>query len=86
MADYKISDTEFDAGLNYLKNNVTRLCACSAEPTTYTEAITTYKLANVTVDSSDFTVADGAVNGRKVTVAQQTPVTVDANGDRKSVV
>ncbi len=55
--------------------------ACSAEPTTRTEAVTTYALADVamTVDT-DYTKADGDTSGRKVTMAQKTGVTVDTTG------
>jgi hypothetical protein len=69
-----------DGMLNILKNNVTRMTACSAEPTTYTEANATFALADVTLASGDFTVADGDTNGRKVTVAQKTGVAVDSTG------
>jgi hypothetical protein len=34
----------------------------------------------VTVDSSDFTLGDGDVSGRKATFAQQTGVDIDADG------
>ena len=70
-----------DAALNYIKSNATRLCVCSAEPTTYTQAITTYKLAIKTITSTDFTgPADGDVSGRKLTVNAQTGLSVDAGG------
>lgn len=69
-----------DAALNYIKNNCTRLVVCSTEPTTFTEANATYALADVTVDSADFTAADGDVSGRKLTVAQQASVLIDASG------
>lgn len=70
-----------DQALNYIKNNATRICVCSTEPTTYTEAITTYKLAIKTISSSDFTgPADGDTNGRKVTSNAHNGVTVDASG------
>lgn len=70
-----------DAALNYIKTNGTRLCLCSAEPTTYTEAITTYKLADVDIISTDYTgPADGDVSGRKLAVDGQTGVAVDSNG------
>lgn len=56
-----------DAFLNNIKNNATRMCLCSAQPTNYTEATTTYdggagkyKLAIKTTSSSDFT---GPANG-----------------------
>lgn len=75
------NDDMLDAALNYLRLNVTRVCVCSAQPTTYTEAITTYELADVTVDSADFTLANGDTSGRKVTIGEQTGVSVDNNGD-----
>jgi hypothetical protein len=61
----------------------TRMVACSAEPTTFTEANATYALADVTLAGADFTIGngDGAGNTpRKVTVAAQNGVTVDASG------
>lgn len=70
---------------NYIKSNCTRVTVCSTEPTTYTEANATYALADVTVDSTDFTLADGDTNGRKLTTAAQNGVTVDANGTAQHV-
>lgn len=74
------NDGLMDAGLNYVKANATRMCACSAQPTTYTEAITTFELADVTVATGDFTLADGDVSGRKATVAAKTAVPIDNSG------
>lgn len=61
----------------------TRMTACSAEPTTYTEGNATYALANVTMASGDFTIAagDGAGNSpRKVTMGAKSSVTVATSG------
>lgn len=69
-----------DGALNIIKNNCTRQVACSTEPTTFTEANVTYALADVTMASGDFTIADGDTNGRKVTMAAKSAVTVDAGG------
>lgn len=70
-----------DQALNYLKNNTTRICICSAQPTTYTEAITTYKLVIKTVTSADFTgPAAGDTSGRKMTSNAQSGVTIDSSG------
>lgn len=67
-----------DAALNYLKNNATRLTLCNAQPTTFTEANATFALADVTIDSSDFTgPADGDTSGRKITINAQNDVDVD---------
>jgi hypothetical protein len=58
----------------------TRMLACSAQPTTYTEANATYALADVTLDSGDFAKANGDTSGRKVTVAAQSSVLIDTTG------
>lgn len=75
-----VHDDVLDGALNIIKNNCTRMTACSAEPTTYTEGNATYALADVTLASGDFTNANGDTNGRKTTVAQKTGVTVDSSG------
>lgn len=75
-----VNDLVLDAALNYLKNNVTRITVCTTQPTTYTEGNATYALADVTVDSTDFTVANGDTNGRKVTVGAQSSVLIDTSG------
>ncbi len=75
-----VHDDVLDGALNILKNNVTRMVACSAQPTTYTEGNVTYALADVTLASGDFTNADGTTSGRKTTIAQKTGVTVDSSG------
>lgn len=57
------------------------MTVCSAEPTTRTEAITTFKLADVAMTpNTDYTKANGDVSGRKVTVAAKSGVTVDSSG------
>jgi hypothetical protein len=57
------------------------MTVCNAEPTTRTEAVTTFKLADVAVTpNTDFTKADGDTSGRKVTVAAKNAVPVDTSG------
>jgi hypothetical protein len=73
-------DAILDKMADYIIANATRLVVCSTQPTTYTEANATYALADVTIDSSDFTKANGDVSGRKVTVAAQNGVLIDASG------
>ena len=57
---------------------------CSAQPTTRTEAVTTYKLADIALTpgdgNGDFTIVDGDASGRKVTITAQADVDVDADG------
>lgn len=76
------NDLLMDGGLNYVRSHCDRMIACSAQPTTYTEATSTYALADVTmtVDTGDYTLADGDTNGRKITVAAKTGVTIDTTG------
>lgn len=57
------------------------MTVCSQQPTTRTEAITTYKLADVAMTpNTDYTKADGDTSGRKCTVASKSGVTVDTTG------
>lgn len=77
------SDSVMDAALAYV-DDCTLLTVCSAQPTTYTEASDTYKLADIALTAGagngDYTLANGDTNGRKLTVAQQANVDIDASG------
>jgi len=55
-------------GPQYVKDNADKYYACSAEPTTYAEATSTYALANTNVSSADFTWGSGTT-GQELTVA-----------------
>lgn len=79
-----VSDAVLDAALDVIAS-CTLMTACSAQPATYTEAATTYKLADVVMAGGDFTKANGDTNGRKVTIAQKTGVSVDTTGDATHV-
>lgn len=57
----------------------TVMVACSAQPTTYAEATSTYALADVTMAGGDFTKADDT-SGRKVTMAAKSAVPIDTTG------
>lgn len=61
-----IADTVFDNGLTVLDTNGTRIDICSSEPTTYTEATSTFSLGNDTVNTGAPT--NGATDGRRVIV------------------
>jgi len=74
----------FDAMLGYFDNS-TRLTVCTGEPTTYAQATSAYSLAIVTIDSGDFTIADGDSSGRKVTVAQQSGISIGTTGTASHV-
>jgi hypothetical protein len=71
----------YDDGLNELTNAVTPvLYLCKPEPTTYTEAATTYKLGTKTSPTVGAPESNGS-GGRKVEVATFTDGTVDASDD-----
>jgi hypothetical protein len=73
------NDSVMDAALDVVATG-TILTVCSTQPTTRTEAVTTYKLADVVIDSGDFAKANGDTSGRKLTIASQTSVAVDTSG------
>jgi hypothetical protein len=77
-----------DAVLDQMLDEIataTRMIACSAQPTTYTEANATFALADVTMAGGDFTKANGDTSGRKVTVAAKSSVLIDASGTANHV-
>lgn len=75
-----VLDAVLDAAHDEIRNNCNLMTVCSQEPTTRTEAVTTYALADVAMSSGDFAKADGDTSGRKLTVAQKTGVNVDTTG------
>ena len=73
-------DAFLDAAFAWLDDS-TAMVACSAQPTTYAEAFTTYALADVVMTAgTDYTIADAGGGGRQVTVAAKAGVTIDTSG------
>lgn len=75
-----VHDDVLDGALNIVKNNCTRMTACSTQPTTYAEGNATYALADATLASGDFTAANGDTSGRKLTVGAKSGVLIDTTG------
>jgi len=75
-----IHDDVLDAALEYLEVNGDEFNVCSAQPTTYTEAHTTYMLAQHSATTADSIVADGDSSGRKITWSQQADITITNSG------
>lgn len=73
-----MNDAGADAALTYW-SDADLMILCSAQPANYTEATTTYKLADVapTFDA----IANGDTSGRKRGVQAKTGVSVDSTGD-----
>lgn len=74
-----IQDAIYDAALAAVPGD--QISVCSAEPTTYTEAVTTFKLAiSTSVPGGDFVISNGDTSGRKTQIAAQSGVTIDSSG------
>lgn len=72
-------DAMIDAALDYVAG-CDLMIACSAEPTSYSDATTGVDLADVAMTPvTDFTKANDA-SGRKVTMAAKNGVTIDHTG------
>jgi hypothetical protein len=74
-----ISDYVLDAALSKLDLEADRIDICSQEPTTYTEATSTYTLGNSTSVSFG-TPEDGDTSGRKTACAAITDGSVTGSG------
>jgi hypothetical protein len=78
-----INNVMLDAVWNYIKNSADTITytLCSAQPTTRTEAVTTFMLASTTLNkASDITLANGDVSGRKATISAKTGIAVTNTG------
>lgn len=72
------NDLVMDAALDEIAT-ATRMDVCSAQPANFA-GIAAVALADVTLDSGDFSKANGDTSGRKVTVAAQNGILIDASG------
>lgn len=70
----------FDNGLAPLTTIIENLYICSAQPTTFTEATTTYKLGTKATPTITGPADGGAGGGRQVTVSAITDGTVETTG------
>ena len=76
-------DATLDTMLTYIATSDT-MYVCSAQPTTYAEASSTYALADVAMtpgDGNDYTIGNGDSSGRKVAMAQKADIDIDTSGD-----
>lgn len=78
----QVHDDVLDGALLIIKNNCGRMTACAGQPTNFAEANVggAKFLADVTMSSGDFTLADGVTSGRRATVAQKSGIDVDNSG------
>lgn len=73
-----ILDADIDAMLALVEGD--NVHACSAQPTTYTEAATTYQLATKAITGGNYAKANGDTSGRKNTLTPPTAATIDNTG------
>jgi hypothetical protein len=77
-----------DGAFNYIKNSADTITytLCSTQPTTRTEAVTTYMLASTTLNkASEITLANGDTSGRKMTISAKSGVSVTNTGTGQHV-
>jgi len=76
-------DIVLDVMLDYIADNADVLHVCSGEPANYA-GIAAVDLANVALTvgdgNGDYTIADGDTSGRKLTISQQTDISVSTSG------
>ncbi len=82
-----LDDSVLDAACNDIQNNVTEIYLCSQLPANYTEASSTYALANKTgLSVANFTgPANGDTSGRKVTKDAESGLSVTGTGTANHV-
>jgi hypothetical protein len=78
-------DDVADAYLEEIANNANLMCVCSTQPTTRTEAASTYALATVALAPGDMAIGDGAAGGRKLTISAKSAVPIVASGNMAHV-
>lgn len=84
MPTYYWHNDVLDGSLNEIKTKADRVTVCAGAPASYAEATTIpaggKMLAQVGIDTDDFTLASDGASGRKVTLADQTDNSADASG------
>lgn len=75
-----VDNSVIDSALTKISTG-TVLIVCSSQPTTFTEATVTYSLASSSpLTSGSFTIANGDLSGRKVTISQQNAIPITVSG------
>ena len=72
-----------DTALEYIRQNTDLMLACSAEPTTYAEALT-LALGDISMSPADFSIATGVTGGntpRRLIVAAKPGMLIDVSGE-----
>lgn len=78
------TDDMLDGGLDKVATT-TLMTVCNGQPTSHAD-IAVKKLASVVMAGGDFTKGNGTPNGRQVTVAPKSSITIDFTGTADHVV
>lgn len=78
-------DDVLDAMADEIAANADTQYVCSGQPANFA-GIAAVALADVAIDSGDFTKANGDTSGRKTTVAQQSSIPIDGSGTANHIV
>lgn len=81
----KLPQQFYDASLDWVRSTMTRMAICSAEPANYSD-ISSVTLAEVVMAPADFTLANGDVGGRKVTIAAKNSIPIGTSGSATHIV
>jgi hypothetical protein len=86
MSDYHIkwqNDTMLDEALNWVKTNMDAIYVCSSQPTTYSHASSSYKLAGAahTISGSPGDYA----SGRQISVTAKSSISCSGTGSAQHV-
>jgi hypothetical protein len=79
------NDLVMDAAFDFVVAEAERLVVASGDAGGVYASLAAIALADVTVDSGDFSKANGDTNGRKLVVAAQSNVPIDSNGTANHV-
>jgi hypothetical protein len=74
------NDLMLDAALDYISTNADEIFVCNAQPTTYTEAATTFALTSVEAPTFQAN-ADGDASGRKLAVDEEADMSITSTDD-----
>lgn len=82
-----INDTSLDASLNHTADNGSQLdvTSDSSTPTDLSNSLASTSLTTGT-SGSDYSISNGDTSGRKLTIAQQSDITISASGTARHIV
>lgn len=78
------TDAMIDGGLDKI-SLCTTITICAGQPTSYADIDVKGLIPGHTLTGGDFSISDGVVDGRRVTIAQQATLSIDVSNDADHV-